>query len=260
MPRLRWIHSMGAGVEDIVSDEIRRRDILLTNVGDAYAPAMAEYAFAAMVMLARDFSLLVEAYASREWLDVRRGSLLRGHRVGIIGYGAVGRNLATLCKAAGMEVWAMRRRVVDHEAKPADRLLAVDDLPLLLGNSDYVVVAASSNSTTQGLLGKREFFQMKHSACIINVARGALVDHDALVDALRAGRLRGAVLDVVTPEPLPHDSALWDVQNLWITPHLSANTDESWKRAIDNFCSNVDLFLSGRESEMRDVLDIEMML
>jgi phosphoglycerate dehydrogenase-like enzyme len=258
MPRLRWIHSTGAGMDDFVSPELHARGVLLTNVAGAYAPAMAEYAFAAMVLLARDLRGLLDAQRERRWIGrvAPRGTSLYGRQVGIVGYGAVGRHLAELCRAAGMRVWATRRTPLFDSGEPLDRLLPPEDLATMLRSSDVVVVAASLNSTTRLLLGAEELSELKPGAILVNVARGGLVDQAALAAALRDGRLGGAVLDVASPEPLPAESELWDAPNLWLTPHVSGDTREGWRRGMEFFCANLRLFLDGRVERMGNVVDM----
>ena len=258
MPRVRWIHSTGAGMDDFISPDLAERGVLVTNVAGAYAPAMAEYALAGMVMLARGFPALLDAQRRRRWLDrdAPRGTDLHGKQLGIVGYGAIGRHLALAAKALGMRVHATRRTPMFVSAEPVDRLLPAGELPELLATSDFVVLAASLNSTTRALIGDEELRAMKPSAVLVNVGRGGLVDQDALVAALRDGRLGGAVLDVTAPEPLPPDSPLWDAPNFVITPHLSGDTPEGWERGIELFCANLRLYLDGRPERMGNLIDI----
>jgi phosphoglycerate dehydrogenase-like enzyme len=260
MPRLRWLHSTGAGVDDLVAAGLSNRDVLVTNVAGAYAPAMAEYAVAAMVFLARDVIGLLDAQRKRHWLErvAPTGTTLHGKQVGIIGYGSIGRHLARACSALGMRVWATRRTPLFTSSEPLERWLPPSQLPELLTASDFVVVAASLNSTTLNLLGEAEFRAMKPGAFLVNVARGGLVDQDALLAALREGRLGGAVLDVTTPEPLPEDSPLWRQPNVLITPHLSGDTQEGWNRGIELFCANLGRYLNGSFATMANVVDFDV--
>jgi phosphoglycerate dehydrogenase-like enzyme len=258
MPRLRWIHSTGSGMDDFVSPALAERDLLLTNAAGAYAPAMAEFALAAMVMLARDLPGLLDAQRERRWIERTdpRGSNLGGQQLGIVGYGAIGRNLATICKAVGMRVWATRRTPLFASAEPLDRLLPAEDLAALLAASDFVVIAASENTTTRGMLGEEELSAMKTGAFLVNVARGGLIDQTALAAALRSGKLGGAVLDVTSPEPLPPESELWDAPNLCITPHISGDTQQGWQQGVDFFCANLRQYVAGHPERMGNLVDI----
>lgn len=172
-----------------------------------------------------------------------------------MGYGAVGRELATAAKALGMEVWATKRSPVFRSAEPLDRLLAASDLLELLAESDVVALCASLNRTTRHLIGERELGVMKPSAMLVNVARGGLVDEAALVGALTEGRLRGAMLDVTTEEPLPAENPLWSAPNVLITPHISGNTPESWRWGVEFLCANLRVYLDGTPERLGNLVD-----
>jgi phosphoglycerate dehydrogenase-like enzyme len=257
MPRLRWLHSMYAGVEGLLAEPLLEREIVVTSSAGAYAEAMAEYAFAAMVLLARRLPELVVAAARREWRSPHPlGYELAGRRAGIVGYGGVGRALAAICRGAGMSVWATRRRAAREADDPAERVLPPEELDELLAASDFVVVAASLNPSSRELLGPRQLEAVKPGAFLVNVARGALVDDAALADALRSGRLAGAIVDVTAVEPLPPASALWDVPNLWVTPHMSGGTFESRARSFELMLGNCKAYLDGRLDELRNRVDL----
>ena len=256
-PTVRWVHSVSAGVEHLPLDRMAERGIVLTNSAGAYATAMVEYVIAGAIMLARNLPGWLEGQRERRWLDeeAHDASLLRGKRLGIVGYGAVGRELASAAKALGMEVWATKRTPVFLSGEPLDRLLPADALRELLAASDVIVISASLNRTTRALIGEAELTAMKPTATLVNVARGGLIDEDALVRALNDGRIRGAMLDVTREEPLPHDSPLWTTPNLLITPHVSGNAPESWDAAVGFLCANLDLYLAGTPQRMGNLGD-----
>ena len=257
MPRLHWIHSTGAGIDSFVSPRLAERGVIVTNSSGVYAPAMVEFALAGMVSFARDFRRLFVQQDERRWNhEPIAGRELHGKRVGIVGYGATGRYLATVCKALGMEVWATRRKPILASGEPLDRLLPSEELHDLLGASDYVVVTASLNSTTRHLLGAAEFRAFKPGAVLVNVSRGGLVDQDALLAALDAGRLGGAFLDVVEPEPLPPESRLWTHPQVIVTSHISGGSPEGWARSIELFCRNLPLYLVGETKRLGNLVDL----
>ncbi len=256
-PRLRWIHSTGAGIESFVSRALAERGIVVTNSSGIYAPAMVEYTLFGLVAIARGLRRLVAEQDERRWNhEAVSGSELFGKRLGIVGYGSTGRYLARICKALGMEVWATRRTPIVTAGEPLDRLLPPEGLHELLAASDYVVITASLNSTTRHLLGEEEFRALKPGAGLVNVARGGLIDQEALLTALAEGRLRGAVLDVVEAEPLPPESPLWEHPNVLVTPHISGGSPEGWARSIDLFCRNLPLFLAGEPARMGNLVDL----
>jgi phosphoglycerate dehydrogenase-like enzyme len=257
MPRLRWIHSTGAGIESFATQALADRGVIVTNSAGVYAPAMAEYAIAGMVAIARDLRRLIAQQDERRWQhEPISGSELYGKRVGIVGYGATGRYVAMVCKALGMEVWATRRTPMLTIGEPVDRLLTSDALHELLAESDFVVVSASLNSTSRHLLGEREFDVLKRGAGIVNVARGAVIDQDALLAALDDGRVGGAVLDVVTPQPLPAESPLWAHPRVIVTPHISGGSPEGWTRSMDLFIMNLSRYLDGELGRLGNVVDL----
>lgn len=256
MPRLRWIHSLSAGIDDLVSPELRDRHVLVTNSAGVQAPAMTEYVLCAMVMLARDLLFWVKPRRTRDWRNHVRGRCLYGKRAGIVGYGGAGRHLASACRALGMQVWATKRTPIPLDGEPLDRLLGPAELHELLANSDFVILTASLNSSTRGLVGKEELAAMKAEAFLVNVARGVLVDQAALAVALHEGSISGAILDVTEPEPLPPGDPLWDAPNLWITPHIAGDTPETRQCGLDLFCSNLALYLDGQLDGMANVVDL----
>jgi phosphoglycerate dehydrogenase-like enzyme len=257
MPRLRWIHSTGAGIEGFASQELIDRRVIVTTSAGIYAPAMAEYAIAGMVAIARDLRRLIAQQEERRWQhEAVSGSELYGKRVGIIGYGETGRYVALLCKALGMEVWATKRTPILTTGEPVDRLLPADGLHEMLAQSDFVVVATSLNSTTRKLLGEPEFRALKPGAGIVNVARGGVIDQDALIAALDDGRVRGAMLDVVTPQPLPPESPLWAHPRVIVTPHISGGSPEGWVRSMDLFITNLPRYLDGDVAHLGGLVDL----
>jgi phosphoglycerate dehydrogenase-like enzyme len=259
MPSLRWVHSMSAGIDGILSPELARRELWLTSSAGAYAPGMTDYVVAAMVFLARGWPEWFEAQRENRWLDsVSWAAGLRGSTLGIVGYGSVGRHLALAAKALGMTVVATRRTPVIATAEPLDLLLSPASLGHLLAESDFVVISTSLTPATHHLIGNAELREMKSSAFLINVSRGAVVDQEALVAALNEGRIAGAVLDVATPEPLPPASPLWSARNLWITPHVAGDTVGGRRAAIELLCDNLRLYLDGQPHRMANLVDVRV--
>jgi phosphoglycerate dehydrogenase-like enzyme len=254
------VHTIYAGTDNIPWDLVTARNLLVTNSAGVYAPMMAEYVIAMVVMLYRNLHL--HALAQREHRQDPRRSLyaenleLYGKRMGILGYGAIGRQLAVAANGLGMHVWALRRTPTIGALEPVERMLESRELPLLLRECDIVVIAASLNSTTRGLLGAEQFAQMKRGAILVNVARGAILDEAALVQSLEQGHLRGAILDVTTVEPLPPDSPLWDAPNLLLTPHISGEMPVGRDRSIELFCKNLQLYLDGQTASLGNLVQM----
>jgi len=214
---------------------------------------MAETVVAMMLHFARGLDIAVRAQAEGRWLKApfdRADAPVRevaGSLTGVVGYGGIGREVARRVAALGGNVIATRRRPdAQGPAEAGVEVCGPDGLDRLLETSDYVVLAAPATAQTRGLIGARELARMRPDAVLINVARGALVDEAALVDALRSGRIRGAGLDVFAVEPLPDGHPLWGLPNVLITPHVSAYTHRFWEREVALVEENLARYLAGR--------------
>jgi phosphoglycerate dehydrogenase-like enzyme len=181
---------------------------------------------------------------NESWNPDRIPTELNGKTLGLVGLGAIGREVAKRTKALDMSVEAVKRDPT-RGAQFADRVYSPRELHTLLERVDYLVLALPGNAETRHMIGAAELARMKPSAALVNVARGALVDTDALVRALEAGRLAGAGLDVTDPEPLPPEHTLWRLPNVIITPHLAGATDRYWQRQADLVFENVRRYLAG---------------
>jgi phosphoglycerate dehydrogenase-like enzyme len=248
--RLRWIHSGSAGVRSLLHPDLVESDVVLTNSAGVHAPPMAEAVIGMILHFARGFDFAVRSQARREWgkrpfeHDLRAVREIRGATLGILGLGGIGREVAWRARALGMQVLAVRRRP-GAAAAGVELLAGEGALDELLRRSDYLLVAVPSTAETRGLLGAEQLARLRPGAVLINVARGEVVDEAALVAALRSGHLRGAGLDVFAREPLPPESALWSLDNVLITPHVTGTTPHFWRREVDLIVDNVRRYLVG---------------
>ncbi len=257
-PALRWVHSATAGVERVLTPASRARGLVITNARGVFSRPIAEYVMLMILSSARRLPELLELQAERTWqpLEARE---LRDVTVGIVGLGSIGRAVGALATAFGCRVMATRRRpesgAEGHNGagdEPflgtvmLDRVLPPEQLPELLAECDFVVLAAPLTDDTRGLISDEAIARMKPGAWVINVARGELVDERALTRALREGRLGGAVLDTFLEEPLPSASPLYDVPNLIITPHTAWSSARVLDRSVDLFCENLRRYADGR--------------
>ncbi len=244
-PKLRWFQAASAGVDRLGAGGVLGRRVLVTSSSGIHATPIGEYVLGIILMFAKGLHRCLRAQAHREWHRYVP-SELRGKTVGIVGMGHIGTEVARLAKAFGCRVLASRRsvrsRIKDHPL--ADELLPAADLPYLLGESDFVVVAVPLTAETRHLINEEALRAMKPTAFLINVAHGAVVDEAALVRALKEGRLAGAALDVFQREPLPVDSELWEMENVIVTPHISGGTELYFQRAVDLFCENLRRYLA----------------
>ena len=257
--RLRWIHTGAAGVASLLHPELIEHRIVLTNSAGVHAAPMAETVLAMMLHFARGFDYAVRAQTQASWRtevfeDTRSGIReLDGATAGIIGLGGIGRAIAQRARALGMHVIGTRRSGAPVEN--VELLSGHDALAQLLQRSDFAVVTVPSTPATQQLIGEREFRLMRRDAVFVNVARGTVVDEDALLAALQERRLRGAALDVFATEPLPPEHPLWRLDNVLITPHVSATTPRYWEREAELMLDNVQRYLNGQP--LRNVVDPE---
>lgn len=250
--RLRWLQFISAGVERF--DLGGHPDLMITNGSGTAANAIAEYVIGMMFLFARDFPRLLRSQAQRHWDRSVAARELTDATCGVVGLGAIGGEVARRAKALGMRVIAIRRSGAGEGAgQLADIVLPPAELPRLLRESDYVVLAAPLTPATHHLIGGAELAQMKRSAVLINVGRGRLVDEAALCTALADGAIAGAGLDVFETEPLPADSPLWTLPNVVVTAHMSAHTERHLDRVADLVCDNLRRYLNGEP--LRNVVD-----
>ena len=235
---VRWIHTLAAGVEFLPFDLLRRSTITVTNSRGLYADALGEFALAAMLFFAKDIRRMLGNQSSQTWepFTVER---LAGQTAGIIGYGSIGRAVATRATALGMRAHGVGRRQEFGEP-------TIDDV---IRQSDYVVMSAPLTPRTYRLMTRERIALMKETAVFINIGRGKTVDEEALVEALQTNRIRGAALDVFETEPLPPGHPLWALDNVLISPHTADKTSDSHLRAMQFFLENLRRFRAGESLE-----------
>lgn len=252
--KLRWIQTAGAGIDRI--DKDAHRHLTLTNASGVAAVPIAEYVIGVIIMFAKGMPLFMRRQLARTWDRRIEGVEVAGKTCGIVGMGAIGTETARRARALGMRVLATRRSVTARTADEiAHELLPAADLPYLLAESDYVVITAPLTPETRHLIGAKELALMKRSAVLINIGRGAVIDEQALIAALRAGTIAGAGLDVFEKEPLPADSPLWALENVIITPHASAGSERYTERAAAIICENLRRYLDGQP--LRNIVDLD---
>ena len=243
-PRLKWIQTMSAGI-DMMPEPIRKSRIRIVNASGLHGTPMGEMVLEIMLMFAKDAPACFQMKQARQWKRFRP-ALLKGQTAGILGLGVVGGEIARLCKAFGMKVIGIRRSDQPGQSVPnVDSLLPREQLPNLLAESDYVVLALPLTGETRNLIGERELGGMKPTAYLINLARGGIVDEGALCRALEEKWIAGAGLDVFVNEPLPPESRLYDFPNVIFSPHISGELLNYESCATEIFCENLRRYLSG---------------
>lgn len=266
VPRLRWIQANFAGVDALLAQPLlSAEDIILTTTSGIHATTMAEYTFAMMLAFARKLPLLLRHQQKTEW-SLDRGSLflpreLRGATLGIAGYGSIGRELGRLAKAFGMSVLATKYDVMhpaasneyaepgtgDPEGTCVERLYPPEATKSMAALCDFLVILLPLTPDTRAIINQEVFDAMKESAVLINVARGGVIDEEAMIRALQSGQIAGAALDVFNQEPLPPSSPLWKLDNVIISPHISGNTSHYHESAAAVFIENLERYLSNKD-------------
>lgn len=240
--QLKLVATIYAGLDAFPLDRMKARGTRLTNGSGINTNAVAEYAVMGMLALAKDFGAVIRAGDRHEWLlDAPGKAELEGSRALIIGYGAIGRRIGQILGGFGVEVTGVRRA---PSGEP--NMLGPDDWRRRLGEFDWVVLAAPATSETAHLIGVEELAAMKPGAFLVNIARGSMVDQEALIAALKSRRLAGAHLDVTDLEPLPSDHPLWAVDSALITMHLSGRAQtRMFPRAAALFLDNLARYRAG---------------
>jgi len=249
--KLRWIHSPAAAVHQLIFPELVNSDIILTNAREVHGPVVAEHVIALIFALAKKIPGSVRLQEKHVWGqqilwdELPRVREVAGATLGLIGLGSIGGAVAKSAKALGMRVIAVREHP-EKGSEGADAVFGPAQIDEVFRQSDYVVLAAPVTTSTKAIANAERLALMKDDACLINVARGPLVDETALSAALRGKKIGGAALDVFPKEPLAADSPLWDVPNLLITPHTAALTDKLWERHYALFSENLQRHLAGQ--------------
>ena len=250
--KLKWVHALSAGVENLIFPEIKSADTLLTNSKGIHGIPVSEHVLAMMLAFTRGLNVFIRQQTQKQWKRVTVEEIY-DKTIGIVGLGSIGREIAKKAKGMGMHVVASKQTMTSEIF--VDELYTPDQLHELLAISDFVVIALPLVEETRNLFTLNEFNAMKPSAYFINIARDAVVKHDDLVTALEQGLIKGAGLDVFDHEPLSETSPLWDMQNVIITPHLAALSPYYMDRAIKLFVDNLSRFI--QQKEMLNIIDKE---
>jgi phosphoglycerate dehydrogenase-like enzyme len=246
--RLRWLQAMAAGVEWALVPELPRK-VVVTRAPGIFGPWMAEYTLGWMLWVTQRMTRYLDAQRERRWIGDVVPDRVRGKTLLVVGLGDVGRAIARAARTLSMRVVGVNRS--GRRTPGVDRVVRRADLLRALGDADFVVLTIPLTEETRGFIGERELRRMRASAWLLNIARGPIVDEKALVAALRARAIGGAVLDVFDDEPLPATHPLWTLPNVVITPHISGPSTPDEIAPIFN--DNLARFVAGRP--LRHVVD-----
>ncbi len=248
-PQLKWLHSTSAGVDGVLPLDWLPRGVSFTNNSGAHGRKAEQYMIMAYNLINSRMAAITANQHQKHWEALFSPSIT-GKTAVIVGLGDLGEAAARAAKKLGLNVIGVRRSV--QKNRYADKVVTYKQLDRVLPLADFVVLAVPLTAQTRKLLDGRRMDLLKPSAGVINIARGPVADYKALEQRLRAGKLGGAVLDVVDPEPLPADSSLWSTPNLIITPHISCDDGEHYiDISLDLWFENLALFLAGKKLKRR---------
>ena len=247
--KLKWIQVTTSGVNYLLSRPSLRKDVIVTSSRGIHGPQVSEMAILLMLALNRNLPEVIRNQDQRIWKRWP-GKLLYRKNVGILGVGVIGEELARKCKAFGMTVYGMD--IVKRDIECVDHFYGPEDLPHVAGEVDYLILVAPSTPETQKIVNANALARMKPTAFLINLARGELVDEEALIEALKTGTIAGAALDALAVEPLPREHLLWGMQQVIITPHVGGESDIYREQVMPIIEENLRRFLRG---ERRDLIN-----
>lgn len=241
---LEWIHIAAAGVDTLLFDQLRESDVVVTNARGVFDRPIAEYVLGAVIAYAKGSQASHDHQRRHEWCYRETRSIAGAHAL-VVGTGGIGREIARLLRAAGLSVRGAGRVAVDEDPD-FGTVLATADLAEAVGWCDHLILAAPLTPATRGLVGEAVLTAMKPDAHLVNIARGPIVDEDALLAALTEHRIGGATLDVFSTEPLPADHPLWDAPGAVITAHMSGDVVGFRDTLAAQFADNARRWLAGR--------------
>lgn len=254
--KVRWVHALMAGVDKVLSPEIVASDVPMTNGRGLFRRALGEWTVGAMLYFAYEYRRLIRNQEAGKWEGFDHPTLF-GRTLGIVGYGAIGREIAVRAKPFGMRIVAMRRSHVQSKSSAADSLVdqfyARGHLDEMLAECDYVALAMPLTAETRGMIGKAQIAAMKPTAVLINVGRGLTIDEAALISALESGNIRGAALDVFATEPLPAGHVFYRLENVLLSPHTADRSPESRSGAVRFFLENFKRFCN--QEPLENIVD-----
>ncbi len=246
-PKLKWLQTMLAGVDYSLYADILKSPIIVTNTTGIHGTQVSELVFEMILSFVKQAPLRMQMKQEKNWQRFMP-MVLPSKTIGIVGLGSIGKEIARLAKAFRMRVVAIRRATKQvTRARYVDILRPREQLSELLSESDFVVLALPATLETDNIIGEKELRTMKPTAYLINIARGSVVDENALIRALEEHWIAGAGLDVFATEPLPPESRLWELPNVIFSPHLGGQIEDYNMRATRLFCENLRRYLSGQK-------------
>jgi phosphoglycerate dehydrogenase-like enzyme len=244
---LKWVHSLGTGTDGITDSPWLGKDVVVTATRGIHGIPMSEMAFLMMLALTRDLRRIERQRNEQTW-ERYPGALLHNKTVGILGLGAIAEDMAPRFKAFGMRVVGISR--TNRPVPGFDQIYSRDDIVHAAAELDYFVLLVPLEKATLNIVNEKVLFAMKPTSFVINLARGGVLDEDALLRALQQHKIAGAALDALATEPLPKDNPLWKLPNVYITPHIGGFCDTYVRDAAKQFEQNLAAFAAGTPEKM----------
>jgi D-2-hydroxyacid dehydrogenase (NADP+) len=252
MPQLKWIQSLATGVDHFLRCPSLKSEVLLTSARGIHGPAMRETVAYLMLSLSHETPRIVRNQREHRWDRSKPWTLLCGKSAVVVGVGLSGTAIAQLLKTFGMRVVGVSR--TPRQVEGFDNIVTPDRLTDAAAEADYLINILPGDAHNHGAIGRAVFAAMKPTAFFVNVGRGETVDEEALIEALRTGKIAGAGLDVFRTEPLPPGSPLWDMPNVFLMSHIGGLFTEYEEYVMPILGENMRLFLAGRTGEMRNLV------
>ena len=252
---LKWIQLGNAGVDNCMFKQVIKSKIIITNSRGINSVPVAEFVMSAILFFTKNITDCIEFQKNKIWTQweiAKRNDTLENKIIGIIGYGAIGKAIAKRAKSFNMKIYATKRlqkKTISNST--TDLLLPLKDIDYILKNSDYIVIACPLTPLTYQLINKKKINQCKPSAYIINISRGGIIDEEALCTALKNKKIKGAALDVFNKEPLNQKNALFNLNNVLLSPHISGNFKDYQFKVIESFEKNLERFINKKPLQNR---------
>lgn len=252
--KLKWVQVISAGIERIPFEALIKKNIIVTNAKGIHTTPMSEYTISAILQLARKSHELYKNQLEKKWNRSIRTFEISDKTIGIIGLGAIGQGIAGKAKAFNMRVIGINTD--GRDVKNVDQVYSLNELNILLSESDFIVIVVPLTEDSYHLIGAKELQNIKKTAYLINIARGEIIDESALIESLSNGDLAGAVLDVFSEEPLSIEHPFWSLENCIVTPHLAGRSPKYIERALEIFKYNMGLYIKQDIKDMKNLIDL----
>jgi phosphoglycerate dehydrogenase-like enzyme len=256
-PKVRWVQTTSSGVgQRVHALGLADSDVIVTTARGVHADALTEFVFLILLSHTKNLRRLLEDQKQKRW-DRYCGGGLSGKTITIVGAGQIGARIGAIARAFDMQVTAVvNRPSPDRRAELfADEVLGQADLLSAVADADYIVLSTPHTPATDRMIDRNVISAMKSGVVLVNIARGRVVDEEAMIEALTDGRIAFAGLDVTTVEPLPADSPLWTLPNVLISPHSASTAPGENRKITDIFCKNITHYLGGEIERMANRLD-----